>query len=154
MLTVLGTTLDQWITMRMETLLMNTEGTSPWVWAYGALSLLLNLTYPLLGMLLVLSTLQTESILQFLKKHFQQNLIEEMRSWGKAMAWSLCFLLPGLIRFLQYFFVPFVVSLHPGYQRGEIDALSEARSLAKGKLVQLLGLFLAFSVRPRLTISS
>jgi hypothetical protein len=68
-----------------------------------------------------------------------------MRSWGKAMAWSLCFLLPGLIRFLQYFFVPFV-SLHPGYQRGEIDALSEARSLAKGKLMRLLALFFAFSI--------
>lgn len=141
-----GTTLDQWITVRMENLLASPEGASNWIWAYGAVSLFLNLTYPLLGTLLVLSTVREGSVVLFLKKHFTQNVIEEMRAWGKTMAWSFLFLVPGLIRFLQYFFVPFVVSLNPAYEKGELDALEESRRLAKGRLLALFGIFLIFSV--------
>jgi hypothetical protein len=146
-LTVVGTTLDQLITIKMENLLMSPEGTSPLVWAYGALSLLLSLTYPLLGILLVISTLQADSLPVFLKKHFRFSLIEEMRSWGQAMMWSFLLLIPGLIRFLQFLLVPFIVCLDPAYQRGERDALVRARELVRGRtLLWMLLLFPIFSI--------
>lgn len=145
-LTVIGTTLDQWITQRMEDLLMSSEGVGAGIWLYGAISLVISLTYPLAGTLLVLSVIKNESLPQFFKKHFQQNLIEEMRAWGIAMLWSLALVIPGLIRFLRYLFVPFVVTLDPAYERGEKDALKESLKLSRGRLLPLIGLFIGFSI--------
>jgi hypothetical protein len=153
-LTVLGTSLDQLITVKMETMLMNPDGASNWVWVLGGLSLLLNLLYPLLALLLVLSQMrsiepgdqQVENGFQFLQKNLKPNLIEEMRAWGNAMLWSFLFLIPGLIRFLRYLLLPFVVSFDPQYKSGHRDALRRARELSRGHLLQLFVLFCFFAL--------
>jgi hypothetical protein len=144
--TVIGTSLDQWITMKMESHLMNPNGTSSWVWAYGALSLILSLLYPLTALLLVLSTKAEKSPLAFLKQNFSQSLIENMRAWGSIMLWSLLFILPGIYKFLQYLFVPFIVCFDPAYQRGEKDILQASKAQSKGQLIILFLAFLLFSV--------
>lgn len=143
-LTVIGTSLDQWITWKMESLIASPQGLSAWVWAYGAASMLLSLTYPLLGTLLVLSSVKKESLPVFIRRHFKQNLIEEMRAWGQCMLWFVLLILPGLVQFLRLLFVPLVVTLDSAYERGEKDALAESRRLSQGRLLPLLGLFCAF----------
>lgn len=148
-LTVLGTSLDQLITVKMEGMLLNPAGASNWVWILGAFSLILNLLYPLLGLLLVLSQLQPadeENGLFFLKRNVRLNLIEEMRAWGNSMLWSVLFLVPGLLRFLRYLLLPFVVCFDPVYRQGEADALKRTRDLSRGQLLPLALVFVFFAL--------
>ncbi len=143
-LAVVTTGLDQWITGKMEILLAGREGLTASIWLLGLTSLSLSLIGPLLGILLALSAIRQESILFFLKQHFQQNLIEEMRVFGWTLLWFLLFILPGFVRMLRYLFVPFVVTLDPAYQRGEKDALQESLKISRGRLLKLLGLAALF----------
>jgi len=145
-LTVIGTMLDQLITVKMEGLLMDPQGTSPLVWVFGALSLVLGLTYPLATLFLILSSQQEKPVPAFFAHFFEQGVIEQMRSWGKAMLWSFLLIIPGLIKFVQYIFVPFIVCFDPAYQRGEKDALKQSQALAHGKMIQLFLLFFTFTL--------
>lgn len=136
---------------------MNPLGASNWVWALGALSLLLNLIYPLIALLIVLSQMSAAEELNgvsFLRRMFASNLIEEMRAWGNSMLWSFVFILPGLIRFLRYLLLPFVVCFDPLYQIGQRDALKRARDLSRGSLGKLLLVFCFFAVIFPLLLSS
>lgn len=137
--------MDQWLTVKMESLLMNPHGTSPLVWLFGSFSLILSLTYPLAALFLILSTFQEKSIASFFRTFFEQGVIEQMRSWGKAMLWSFLFVIPGLIKFVQYLFVPFVVCFDSQYQQGQRDALKQSQALTKGKMFRLFLLFFAFT---------
>lgn len=143
---VIGSSLDRWITLQMEEILASPEGIGPLLWVHGFFSLAVNLVFPLSAVLLILSTFQKEPAWIFFKRFFGQNLIEIMRSWGSAMLWSLVFIFPGLIRWIQYLLVPFIVCFDPGYQRGEKDALKSARSRSRGQMLKLSGIFLLFSV--------
>jgi len=129
LLTILGSSSDQWITSLMESELLSPQGASGWIWFYGLLSLTLNLLYPLLTTLVVLSGLQGQKIIPFIRQFSEAAVIEQMRAWGKSMAWAFLLIIPGLIRLLGYLLVPFVVCLNPDYQRGQIDALSESRKI-------------------------
>lgn len=125
---------------------MDPAGTSPWVWLFGAFSLVLNLIYPLALLFLVLSVHRGESVLHFFKTYFEQGMIEQMRSWGKAMLWSFLLIIPGIVKFVQYLFVPFVVVFDPSYQKGEVDALKRSQQLARGSFIRLFLLFLVFTL--------
>lgn len=145
-LTIVGTLLDQWLTGQMEALLMSPQGTGKLVWFYGGISLVWGVIYPLMGLLLILSTLQPLPFLTFWRRSFPQALIELMRAWGKSMLWSFLLILPGIVRFVRYLFVPFIVCLDPEYQSGDREALLRSRELSKGRLGKLFGLFLLSSV--------
>ena len=126
---------------------MNPAGASNWVWAWGAVSLLLNLLYPLVALLLALSQFRRpEGGFHFLRSNLRLNLIEEMRAWGNSMLWSFLFLIPGLIRFLRYLLLPFVVCFDPQYLRGEQDALKRTREISRGQLWRLSLVFVFFAV--------
>ena len=71
--------------------------------------------------------------------HFAWPLtIEGVRVLGQVMLWSLLFLIPGIVRFLRFILVPFVVLLDSKYQKEEVDALQQSSDLVKG---HKLGLF-------------
>jgi hypothetical protein len=147
LLTVVAGSIDQLITDQMQAQLMSPHGASPTVWLWGIGSLLLNLLAPILGMLITLAAISKQkSWLGFLKQNLNQNLIEELRSWGKSLIWCFALVMPGLIRFFQYLFVPFVVCFDPEYQAGRKDALETSRDLARGRLLSLVSLFFLFSV--------
>jgi len=145
-LTIFGTMLDQWITSHMESMLLNPQGTSRMVWVFGALSLLWGVLYPLTSLLLILSCLQPLPLLKFWTQTFPQALIELLRAWGKSMLWSFLLIIPGILAFIRYLFVPFVVALDPLYAEGQREALQRSWSLSKGRLGRLLGLFLLSSI--------
>jgi hypothetical protein len=140
-LTVIGAVMDQWITGRMEDMLLNPTGTSRLIWLYGGFSMMWSLLYPLMGLLLILWTVQSRPFLTFWSESFPQAMIEIMRSWGKSMTWSFLFIIPGLIRFIQYLFVPLIVCLDPQYGEGRREALEHSRALSKGQLARLAGFF-------------
>lgn len=146
LITVIGVGLDQLITVKMENLLMNPQGTSQFIWILGLASLLLNLTYPLLFLLVALSGFSNQKVGSFVGRNWNQTMIEEMRVWGKSMLWSLVFIIPGLVQFLRLVFVPFIVTMDPKYAEGSVDALEKSKQLSRGKIGRILALFIAFSI--------
>jgi len=156
-LTLISSSLDQVITDQMQAQLMSPQGASPTVWLWGIASIVLNLGAPLLGLLMILSVLSKtsqSSWWKFLFYNLNQNLIEALRAWGKTLSWSFALILPGLIRFFQYMFVPFVVCFDREYQAGHKDALSTSRDLARGRLLSLVSLFIVFSIVIPLILTS
>jgi len=79
--------------------------------------------------------------LQWPNKHI--SLIEACSKWLKpltaellrAAAWILfgavLFLIPGIVFYMFFLFVPYVVIVDPQYQEGKIDALKRSKELVK-----------------------
>jgi hypothetical protein len=71
---------------------------------------------------------------------------EWLRSMGEASLWFFVFIIPGLIRWVDYTLLPFVCFYDPAYQNGDVDALERCRQLARGKRLQLWGLWVGFGL--------
>ncbi len=78
----------------------------------------------------------------FLKKNFHQTLIEYLRSLISIGIYSLCLIIPGIIRWVQLVFTCLVTAFDPKYQEGQKDALKESARLVRGAWVPLLLLLL------------
>lgn len=147
---------DQELTDLMENELLNHEGASGWIWVYGTFSFLIGvIAPPLLGILAISAwRLQHISIAQVFKLHLAPLIKEALRTFGQSLAWGFLFILPGIFRFFQCLFVPFVVLLDPEYQAGNVDAL--AGSWRRVKLVwpRLLAVFFFFGVAWPLLMTS
>ncbi len=141
-----GTFFDQWVTNQMALMLANPQGTSHWVWFYGAISLVWGVVYPLANLLLILSVLQPQPLLKFWFQTFPHAMIELMRSWGKSMLWAFLLIIPGVVAFIRYLFVPFIVCLDPLYPQGEREALQRSWALSKGRMWRLFGFFMLTSL--------
>jgi hypothetical protein len=141
-----GIFFDQTLTQKMEALLMDPLGTSQWIWFYGLLSMLLSLIFPVLATVLTLAVLAHKDSLQFFKNKFPQLFKEQLRAWGHIMTWSLLLIIPGVVKFIQYLAVPFVITLDPQYSKGQRDALRGSRDLSKGKMLKLSAWSLLFIV--------
>jgi hypothetical protein len=66
--------------------------------------------------------------------------LENLKALGLTLIWSLAFVIPGIIKYLQYQFVSFVVLVDPDYEDGKVDALQRSKELTKGILLLLLGI--------------
>lgn len=89
---------------------------------------------------------------QYLGKHFEQLMIENIRVMGSTLMWLLIFILPGFFRFVQLIYVPFVVLFDSDYQRGKKDALQTSKFIFyKSPLHTIGALFLLFIVWPLLS---
>lgn len=144
-LTSTYTLIDQWLTQQTQIEIGNPNGASSIVWIYGIASILVGMLFPLLSALVIFSIFKKEkSPFVYVQKFFSQALIEVLRGWGKALSWSFLFIIPGLIKFAQFFFIPFVVCFDPNYQHGKVDALESSQKVAKGRLIKLILLLLLF----------
>lgn len=56
---------------------------------------------------------------------------ENLKAIGSASLWMFVFIIPGLIKWIEYSLLPFVVFLNPDYQKGDREALSLSVSLVK-----------------------
>lgn len=81
-------------------------------------------------------------------------LKENVRAIGSILSWSLLLLLPGLIRFFQLWWVPWVTLGSPAYQAGQIDALYGAKIFFKANAKRLLFLILFFEMLVPLLLES
>jgi len=77
-------------------------------------------------------------------KDFELVVIESLRAWGSTFLWTLLLIIPGIIKWLAYFFVPYVVLFSKKYSLGQVDALKHSQKIffhAWGKLILILFFF-------------
>lgn len=154
-LTVLATLIDQSITQFMQNEIANPNGASPLIWLFGLMQIISSLLFPLLTGLLIISLFKKEpSPVRYWQKFFPQSLKEVMRAWGQTMLWSFLLIIPGLIKFVRFLFVPLVVCFDSKYQNGEVDALKRSQEISQGRLLSLLLILLAFDAILPLIMSS
>ncbi len=156
---LLATThLDQILSESIETQLRSSSGAPHQVWFFAALSLLLSLfsswLLQIMGLLAYSFTETRKNPAEFFKQNFEQLIIESLRAWGKTTLYSLFLILPGLWKFFQYQFVPWVVCLSKNYHSGLVDALHESESLFSKSKTKIILLSLAFLILWPLLTSS
>ena len=135
---------DQVLSNAIQADLASQDGITWRLWVWGFLSMILSICTPIILNLLVVYAVKPVA-LPF-KNILNQSLIEELRALGSVMLWSILFIIPGLIRLAQYVFVPFIVTLDPKYQNGELDALKGSRLVTRGKMLKVIGILFMFTV--------
>lgn len=68
--------------------------------------------------------------------HIKHVAIEVVRTLPHILAYSLLLLIPGIVKTVQFLFVPFIVQNSKSYSRGETDALQRSQLLMKGHLAK------------------
>jgi hypothetical protein len=145
---IVYTFFDQGLTVLMESNLRSPEGATSSVFLLGALYLANNIFFTTLATIAAIygaSTLNS-SLLGFIDCYLNQSCIEIVRSWGRVLSWSFLLVIPGIIKYLQYMFVPFVVAMDSSYQKGEKDALKASRELFKKHWTTLVFAMIGFQV--------
>ena len=109
------------------------------------------LLFVLLTMLIPLRDMQDKGshgpmgLWKFSLVHLKPFSLESIRSLGWVLLFLPLLIIPGIIKYLQFLMVPYVVLCDPKYQAGEIDALAESARLMKG-LVSIAMIFLILSI--------
>jgi len=153
---ILSQLFDQWLLRLTHEAMMADSGVQARVFGLAAISVLSSILVPLVATLTVLAgwhqvayetTTHTEdrsTTVAFVQKHWEDLIREQLRAMGSIMMWSFLLIIPGLIRFFELCFLPWVVCFDSQYQKGERDALKESRRvfyLVWPKLTALLILF-------------
>lgn len=119
------------------------EGAPLWIWGFVILSVFLSAVGPLfLGFWIFVAPDKGGRDWS----RFLQAWAEQIRATGSVLLWTLAFLLPGLLRFLQLSFVSWVSLLDEGYLAGDKDALESSRKIFQKCWWQTLLLIGFFSV--------
>lgn len=153
-LTATSSNLDVWLSQKIEAELSSGDGLSSAIWFYGIGTFVLSIFSPLLFFLILAALITGENIFTFYKKSFSLLLKEQLRTWGSVMNWTFLFVLPGLWKFIQYAFVPFIVCFDNEYQQGKVDALEQSRRISRGAGLQLLAAFSIFAAALPAALSS
>jgi hypothetical protein len=77
---------------------------------------------------------------------FNYAIRENIRSLGSVLTYGLFFVLPGFYRYLELYWVVWIVYLNPEYKNGTLDALRESRRLWKLTWKKVLSLVLVFDI--------
>ena len=152
--TLLITSADQGLTQLIEKELMSSDGASSTLWVWIALSLSLAILVAPLNVLIVLSGKLKDGRLSFFKSHINQLLIEETRALGSTLLWGILLIIPGLIKLIQYVFVPFIVTQDSDYKSGSIDALKKSKIMVNKHIFKISFLLLVFNAIIPLLLSA
>ncbi|MNK01119.1 hypothetical protein D3C87_189130 [compost metagenome] len=151
LIVVLSSNIDQYLNLQIENALRDPQGAEKTIYFYGFISILSSVIFPVLltiTALFAVSSLSNSigsfSFTGFFKKNLNQVFIEMIRAWGKTLLWSLLLILPGLWKYLEYTFVPFVVTLSKKYDAGELDALKASSQIVRKNAFKILGVLLLF----------
>lgn len=143
--------IDLYVSSQVENAIRDPRGLSNAVYLYGFLSMVISLIFPILLILICLFGLSEyekpfSALVGFFKRYLNQMMIEILRSWGKILQWSLLLIIPGVIKYLFYTLVPFVVTESRTYDRGETDALEMSTRLVKKNFGWILLLVFIFHI--------
>lgn len=151
---------DQFLQNQVEKLISSKDGLSNMIWFWGSLTIANAVFFPLLISFLCAYTLiaSAEStqpeIDVYFRDNFELEIIETMRSWGKAFLWGFVFIIPGFVRYVNYMLTPFVVAFSKKYKKGEVDALEYSTRITKTFIWSLqLWLAVFYVVIPALSFS-
>lgn len=103
------------------------------IWVWGGLSVFSAIFFPLLISMLCAFVLVSghQKIKNFLTENLELSFLENLRAWGKIFLWSFVFILPGIVKYIDYFLTPFVVLFSRRYKSGEVDALEYSTKISK-----------------------
>ena len=146
LISIFSSFLEQILTQVMEKEMSSMSGASPLVWVYGGASILLSVLNPILISLFVIAALKPAPVGRSLVEHGAQVTKEVLRAFGKSISWGLLLIIPGVVRFIQFSFVTFVVLLDPDYELGQRDALKQSTWLVNRSFFQVLGVLILFSI--------
>lgn len=147
LIVVLSGNIDQYLNLKIENALNSMQGAEKTIYAYGFISLINSILFPVFITLIALAglpLLRGLSLAEFFKKNFGQVMIEMVRAWGKTLQWSLLFILPGIWKYFEYIFVPYVVTLSPDYAKGREDALKASSRVFRKNVFKVLGVLIVF----------
>jgi hypothetical protein len=118
------------------------------VFIYGAAYLINSIFFTTLAVVVIIFGLTdtNESLSEYIYRYLNQSCIEVLRSWGKTLIWSFLLIIPGIIKYLQFLFVPFVVTTLPKYDEGKVDALEASKVFFKKHWLKALGAVIGFQV--------
>lgn len=141
-----STLTDQYLQRQVELVIRSKDGLSSIIWLWGALSILSAVLFPLLISIFCAYLLipTGQSVGKFLGENLELSLVETLRAWGKTFLWSFVFLIPGVIKYINYILTPFVVLFSKKYKNGEVDALDYSARISKNfwwSIKLWLGLF-------------
>lgn len=124
---------DQYLQKEVEDIISSKDGLSNIIWLWGFLSVLSAILFPLVISLLCAFLLVSspQKIGVFFAENFELSFIETLRAWGKVFLWSFLFIIPGIIKYINYILTPFVVMFSRRYKNGEVDALEYSAVISK-----------------------
>lgn len=156
-LLVVANHLDQMFNENIEAKLRSIDGADYTLWIFAGFSLLLSLIIPwiiqALGLQIYIRSENANESFYKIKTNLNLIAIESLRAWGKMVVYSLFFILPGLWKYLQYQFIPWIVCFSKSYSRGEVDALKASESFFKKAWGRVMALSLFFLVILPLALS-
>lgn len=89
-------------------------------------------------------------VYKFAVENLNQSLIENVRSYA-GILWRVPFLIvPGLLKLIEWLYVPLVVAFDPLYKSGEVDALRRSSELSKQFKLKLLSAVIFSFILPSL----
>lgn len=158
-LVVLSNNIDQYLNLHIESALQNPTGPQQKIYFLGFISLLGSIIFPVLCLTTALYALNTlthwkGTLASFLKKNLNQIYIENLRSWGKTLLWSLLLIIPGIWRYIELSLVSFIVTSSEKYDEGKEDALKRSTEIARRHWFQVLVVFSLFHLFIPLTLSA
>lgn len=152
-------TLEQYLSLKVESALQDPSGPQAKIFFLGFLSIVSSIVFPVLTISIVLFAFNSfrnsiEALHLFFKKNLNLLYIETLRAWGKTLLWSLLFIIPGLWKFIEYSFVPFVVTSSKKYDEGKIDALKKSATIVRHNWIKVLAIFIFFHIFIPLILST
>lgn len=150
-LVIISGNIDQFLTLQIEQAIQDPEGNQKLIYFFGFVSLICSIIFPVVlttTSLFALNSLNmwTSSLEEYYKKNLQQIFIETLRAWGKVLLWSLCFILPGVWKYIQYSLVPYVVTSSRRYEEGQLDALTGSKNIVVQHWAKVLGVLILFHI--------
>lgn len=141
---------EQWLSQAIQKHLNSGDTSRPEnliiILALGFLSLLHSFIFPALSTIVIVAVSTSIAPHEMLFKNLSWLIKEELRVWGKSIQWGFLFILPGLWKFIQFSFVPYIVLNNENYQLGQIDALETSKKWTKKYMYKLIGLFVIFNI--------
>ncbi len=128
-----ATLTDQFLQKQIENMIRSKDGLTNTIWLWGFLSILSAVLFPLLISMLCAFALVAgnKKIAEFLAENLELGFIETLRACGKIFLWSFLFLIPGVIKYINYILTPFVVIFSRRYKNGEVDALEYSTKISR-----------------------
>lgn len=125
------------LNQRLQDILQSHDGIGHEIWFLASFQIILSILGEALVFLALFSGLFHSRISKTLAQTkfselLNQLLIEICRSWGHVLRGFLLFLIPGFLRMIKLFFVPYIILSSSRYWRGEIDVLEESKKITQG----------------------
>jgi hypothetical protein len=141
---ILSTIAEQLLMSQIEAELLSHEGAGPLLWIYIGLSALMSVILPVVSFLFIVAALGSKPVISTFLENLEQLVIENLRALGKELLWGFLFILPGVMKYVQYSFINFIVLLDPDYQVGERDALATSQKLVNKRFFRVFSLVILF----------